>query len=348
MRIAQIAPLAESVPPLRYGGTERVVAWLGDALVEEGCEVVLFACAGSRTRAELSPCAPGPLREAGVRDHTGWLLSMLEDVRARAGEFDVLHFHVDLLHLPLFGELRERVLTTFHGRLDLPDLHPLYVHHRDLAFVSISDAQRRPLPQLNWVATVPHGLPPDQIAPSPTDAGYLAFLGRISPEKRVDRAIEIAVRCSLPLRIAAKIDPVDRAYYEREIAMLLRHPSVEFVGEIGDAEKPKFLAGARALLFPIEWPEPFGLAMIEAMAAGTPVIAWARGSAPEIVENGVTGFVVDSIDAAVAAVNALDGLDRTGVRRRFEQRFTAGRMARDYLKVYQSLGRRRLRLAAAV
>jgi glycosyltransferase involved in cell wall biosynthesis len=339
MRIAQIAPLIESVPPKLYGGTERVVAWLTDELVRRGHEVTLFASGDSRTSAELIACCAQALRLAPeVRDPLPYNIAMLEQVRQRARSFDILHFHVDYLHYPLIRALGVRSLTTLHGRLDLPDLVPLYRMFGDVPVVSISLDQRRPLPWLSWVGNVYHGLPPDLHPFSPRPAGgYLAFLGRICPEKRPDRAIEIARRCGLRLRIAAKVDRADEAYFANYIQPLLAQPGVEFIGEVDEARKGRFLGDAVALLFPIDWPEPFGLTMIEAMACGTPVVAWRCGSVPEIVEDGRTGWIVDSIDEAVRAVSACARLDRAGIRRRFEARFSAARMADDYLALYEAL-----------
>jgi len=337
MRIAQIAPLSESVPPRLYGGTERIVHILTEALVARGHEVSLFASADSRTSARLVPCCPQALRlDLSVRETLPYHIAMIEQVRRRADRFDVLHFHIDLLHFPVFNGDARRTVTTLHGRLDLPELAPVYRLFNHMPLVSISDAQRAPMPPVNWMATVHHGLPLDLYRPG-EGGDYLAFLGRICPEKRPDRAIEIAVRAGVQLKIAAKVDRVDEAYYSTRIAPLLEHPLVSFVGEIGDAEKGRFLGGARALVFPIDWPEPFGLVMIEAMACGTPVIAFRAGSVPEVVEDGLTGFVVDDIEGAVAAVTALDRLDRRAIRRRFETRFSATRMAADYLGVYERL-----------
>lgn len=339
MRIAQVAPLIESVPPKLYGGTERVVSYLTEELVRQGHDVTLFASGDSRTAARLVPGSETALRlNPAVRDPWPYHVIMLDDVRRRASEFDILHFHIDFYHFPLFREMAGRTVTTLHGRLDLPDLPTLYRAFPEMPLVSISNDQRRPLPLVNWAATVYHGLPRDLMS---FDSGgnryYLAFLGRISPEKRPDRAIEIARRAGLPLKIAAKVDAADQLYFEEKIKPLLDDPLVEFVGEIGEADKAAFLGGAIALLFPIDWPEPFGLVMIEAMACGTPVIAWRRGSVPEIIEDDVTGYVVDSIDAAVAAVPLAMQLDSAAVRRRFEARFTAERMAEDYLRIYRSL-----------
>jgi len=339
MRIAQIAPLAEAVPPRLYGGTERIVSYLTEELVREGHEVTLFASADSHTRAKLVPCVPRALRlDSGVQSQLPHTLLMLEQVRRRAHEFDILHFHIDLLQAPLFRDIGARTLTTLHGRLDLPELAPFYREFHELPFVSISNDQRRPMPPVNWVGTVYHGLPTDLLRFSPSGGeGYLAFLGRISPEKRPDRAIEIARLAGLPLKIAAKVDPADRVYFEQRIRPMLEDPLIDFIGEIGEARKSEFLGNARALLFPIDWPEPFGLVMIEAMACGTPVIAFDQGSVPEVLEEGVTGFLVDSVESAAAAVLRLGEIDRRQVRKRFEERFSAQRMACDYLEIYRAL-----------
>jgi glycosyltransferase involved in cell wall biosynthesis len=346
MKIAQIAPLAESVPPRLYGGTERVVSYLTEELVRLGHDVTLFATADSETSAELVPCVPRSLRLSAVQDPIPHYTLMLEKVRQRAGEFDVLHFHTDHLHLPLFRPFARKTVTTLHGRLDVDALGALYREFADLPLVSISDSQRAPLAFANWVATVHHGLA-QEICPfnpafhPPPRGGYFAFLGRVSPEKGLERAIEIVRRGGARLRIAAKIDAVDQGYFDARIEPLLATPGVEFLGEVGEAGKPALLGNATALLFPIAWPEPFGLAMIEAMSCGTPVIAWRNGAVPEIVEHGVTGFIVDSIDAAAAALESAARLDRGRVRERFEARFSAARMTRDYLSVYRALGRRR-------
>ena len=339
MKIAQIAPLAESVPPKLYGGTERVVSYLTEELVRLGHDVTLFASADSQTSARLVACAPRALRlDARVKDPLPHHLMMIERVRSRAHEFDLLHFHVEHVHLPLFRALARKTVTTLHGRLDLPDLAPLYRDFDDMPLVSISDAQRRPLAHANWLATVYHGLS-DPVCPfNPAPRGqYLAFLGRVSPEKGLERAIEIARRSRRRLRIAAKIDRADEEYWRSRIAPHLEDPLIEFIGEVDEERKPALLGNAAALLFPIDWPEPFGLAMIEAMSCGTPVIAWPHGSVPEIVEHGVTGYIVSSVAEAVSAVNALGRLDRAEVRLRFEERFSASRMARDYLAVYRTL-----------
>lgn len=344
MKIAQIAPLAECCPPRLYGGTERIVSYLTEELVRQGHRVTLFASGDSKTNAELVPCCDTALRlNPAVRDHLPYHLRMLEQVRQRADEFDVLHFHTDFLHYPLAAAFGDRMVTTLHGRLDLPDLPPLYSAFPQYPLVSISDDQRRPLPGANWASTVHHGLPKDLLPFSPVPkTGYLAFLGRISREKRPDRAIEIAARAGLPLRIAAKIDAVDQAYWDEIIGpMVAAHPHVEYVGEINERQKAEFLGDARALLFPIDWPEPFGLVMIEAMACGTPVIAFRNGSVPEVINEGVTGFIVRDVEEAAAAVRGLDRLDRTKVRAAFEERFTAERMAEDYLTIYRDLPGRR-------
>lgn len=340
MKIAQIAPLYEAVPPRLHGGTERVVAHLTDALVDMGHEVTLFAAADAHTSAKLIPARKRALRldPAPLKSDLASHLRLMDEVRARAEEFDVLHFHVDLLHFPFFEDIAERTLTTLHGRLDLDDLGEVYRRWHRYPLVSISHDQRSPLPFANWIGTIHHGLNASAYRFHPeADGGYLAFLGRISPEKRPDRAIAIARQVGLPLKIAAKVDSADRKYFEQEILPMLDHPLIEFIGEIGDAEKSDFLGNARALLFPIDWPEPFGLVMIEAMACGTPVIAWRCGSVPEIIEHGVNGFIVDSEDAAATAVQHLPQLDRAQVRDIFEQRFSSHAMARHYLGLYWKL-----------
>jgi len=344
MKIAQIAPLMESVPPRLYGGTERIVFWLTEELVREGHAVTLFASGDSITSAELVPCTREALRlDASVKDPIPYYMLMLDKVRRRADEFDVLHFHIDPLQFPLFRDIAARTVTTLHGRQDLPDLPPLYFGISELPLVSISNAQREPIAHANFAATVYHGLPLDLHKPvfSPR-SGYVAFLGRISPEKRPDRAIEIARAVGVPLRIAAKVDKVDAAYFESTIAPMLAGPGVDFIGEINDARKNEFLGEASALLFPIDWPEPFGLVMIEAMACGTPVLAFRKGSVAEIIDDGVTGRIVDTMEEAVAALPEVLALDRRLVRRRFEERFSAARMARDYVSLYRRLRRRAL------
>lgn len=338
MKIAQIAPLAERCPPALYGGTERVVSYLTEELVEQGHEVTLFASGDSITAADLVPCCETALRlTPGVVDALPYHMIMLNEVAKRADEFDMLHFHIELMHAPVVAPFMQRTLTTLHGRLDMPDLHPFYRAFPDLPLVSISNYQRRPMPPVNWAANIPHGLPKDLLAFNPSGRnGYLAFLGRISPEKRPDRAIEIAARLGMPLKIAAKVDRADRDYWHAVIdPMIKAHPNVEYIGEIGEHQKAEFLGNASALLFPIDWPEPFGLVMIEAMACGTPIVAFRAGSVPEVIEDGVTGFVVDDIDQAVVAVERARRLDRSRVREAFEERFTADRMARDYVALYQ-------------
>jgi glycosyltransferase involved in cell wall biosynthesis len=336
MKIAQISPLIESVPPRLYGGTERIVFWLTEELVRQGHEVTLFASADSITSAELVPCSREALRlNASVKDPIPYYMLMLDRVRRRVDEFDILHFHIDHLHFPLFRDLAARTVTTLHGRQDLPDLPPLYFGFGEMPMVSVSYAQREPFPQANFVSTVYHGLPADLHKPIfHPRGGYVAFLGRISPEKRPDRAIEIARALGLPLKIAAKIDKVDAAYFEETIQPMLTGLGAEYIGEISDAQKNAFLGEALALLFPIDWPEPFGLVMIEAMACGTPVLGFRRGSVPEIIDDGVTGRIVDTVKEAVAALPQVLAMDRRTVRRRFEERFTAERMAKDYLNVY--------------
>ena len=340
MKIAQVSPLYESVPPQLYGGTERIVAHLADALVQFGHDVTLFASADAQTSATLVPVRdqairldPHPLK-SDVAAH----LSMLHDVHRRADEFDLIHFHIDLLHFPIFEDFAGRTLTTLHGRLDLKDLSDVYRRWPVYPLVSISQHQRRPLPLANWVATVPHGLAEELYRPTAEPGGdYLAFLGRISPEKLPDRAIAIAKRTGLKLKIAAKIDVADREYFTAKIEPLLADPQIEFIGEIGESQKSEFLGQAKALLFPIDWPEPFGLVMIEAIACGTPVIAWRCGSVPEVVDDGITGFIVASEDEAVTAVSRAAALDRTKIRAVFERRFAATVMAGNYLDVYSRL-----------
>jgi glycosyltransferase involved in cell wall biosynthesis len=340
MRIAQIAPLHERVPPKLYGGTERVVSYLTEELVRQGHEVTLFASGDSKTAARLIPSCDVAMRLNPItRDPLPYHMIMLEQVRQHASQFDVLHFHIDYLHAPLIRDIADRTVTTHHGRLDLPDLVPFYAVFRELPLVAISNDQRSYLQHANWVGTVHHGLPRDLLPFQPSGSNsYLAFLGRISPEKRPDLAIEIAVKAGMPLKIAAKIDRVDQAYWNEKIAPLIKaHSNVEFIGEINEEDKAAFLGQAAALLFPVDWPEPFGLVMIEAMACGTPVIALRRGAVPEILAEGISGFVVDTADAAVAAVQSITHLDRAAVRGDFERRFTVERMARNYLQIYQGL-----------
>jgi glycosyltransferase involved in cell wall biosynthesis len=340
MKIAQIAPLCEAVPPLLYGGTERIVAYLCDSLVEMGHDVTLFASAEARTAAKLASMRDKAIRldSFPLKSDTAAHLAMLDKVRKRSDDFDILHFHIDLLHFPMFEEMAERTLTTLHGRLDLKDLPAVYARWPEYPLVSISNSQRKPLPDANWVATVQHGIPMRNFRFSPAASGrYLAFLGRISPEKGPERAIAIARAAGVPLKIAAKVDAADAIYFHQKVEPLLADPMVEFVGEIGEDDKSEFLGNALALLFPIDWPEPFGIVLIEAMACGTPVIACNRGSVPEIVEDGVTGFVVNSDEEALDAIGRLKMLNRLRVRHVCERRFSAHAMAKRYLDVYARL-----------
>jgi glycosyltransferase involved in cell wall biosynthesis len=348
MRIAQVAPLYESVPPRQYGGTERVVSYLTEELVRQGHEVTLFASGDSVTQARLIPGSPKSLRtDPNCVDPFACHFGMLEQVYQRAMHFDVVHFHIDYLHFPVSSRKRFPHLTTLHGRLDIPGLASLYQHFPHEPVVSISDAQRKPLSQANWTGTVYHGLPEEIYRCYPEPGKYLAFIGRISPEKRADRAVEIAQRVGLPLKIAAKVDRADREYFYEQIEPLLDHPLVEFVGEIGEREKNAFLGNAYALLFPIDWPEPFGLVMIEALACGLPVIAWRCGSVSEVIDDGVTGFVVDNIADAVKAVERIPELSRTRCREVFETRFSDHRMSHDYLRIYRHLHRLEMEQARA-
>ena len=339
MKIAQIAPLYERVPPLLYGGTERVVSYLTEELVRQGHDVTLFASGDSITRARLVSCAERSLRlDKQIIDPLAHHFVLLEEVFARADEFDFLHFHIDYLHYPISQRHRNlRHLTTLHGLLDLPDLIRLYKTFSKVPVVAISNAQRRSLPWVNWRGTVHHGLPIDLYKPGKVPGKYLLFLGRVSPEKRLDRAIEIAKRTDMPIKVAAKVDAQDRKYFEESIRRLLDEPLVEWIGEVDETEKQELLANAFALLFPIDWPEPFGLVLIEAMACGTPVIAYRRGSVPELVEDGVTGFIVDDVNGAVEGVARVQSLDRVVCRRRFEERFSAKRLARNYLEIYDRM-----------
>ncbi len=340
MRIAQVAPLFEAVPPKLYGGTERVVSYLTEELVAMGHDVTLFASGDSVTSAKLEAPWPRALRlDPDVRDWVATYTLMVEYVRRRAHLFDVLHFHLDYWPNSLFSRQETPFLTTLHGRLDLPEFAAACRLFPEAPVVSISDSQRRPLPDIGWVGTVYHGLPADLLTPRPVAKhDYLAFLGRICPEKGIERAMEIAARVGMKLKVAAKVDKADAEYFKNDVEPLLANNSnVEFIGEINDAQKPDFLSGAKAVLFPIDWPEPFGLVMIEAMACGCPVIAMRRGSVPEVMDDGISGFVVENVDEAVAAFARIDTLDRGRVRAQFEKRFTARRMAEDYLSLYQRL-----------
>jgi glycosyltransferase involved in cell wall biosynthesis len=338
MRIAQIAPLTEAIPPKLYGGTERVIHWLTEELVALGHGVTLFASGDSSTSANLAPIWPKALRlDGAVKDPCALHMTMLEEVRRRAAEFDVLHFHLDYYPFSLFSRQPTPFLTTLHGRLDLPEHQPVFTTFSSIPVISISDSQRKPVPQARFIATIHHGMPEHLLTPQPIQPAYLAFLGRISPEKGIEHAVRIAQGCGLPLKIAAKIDRVDREYFEERIRPLLSLPGMEHIGEISDAEKPAFISGAIALLAPINWPEPFGLVMIEAMACGTPVIAFNRGAVPEILDHGLTGFIVEDEAGAIGAVARVSALSRAAIRRRFEARFTGRRMAEDYLAAYEGL-----------
>jgi glycosyltransferase involved in cell wall biosynthesis len=341
MRIAQIAPLYESVPPCLYGGTERVVSWLTEELVRLGHDVTLFASGDSVTTAHLVPGCPRALRlDPNCKDPLAHHVLMMERVFGDAANFDLIHSHVDYIHFPLVRRTDVPCVTTLHGRLDIPDLVPIYQTFREQPLVSISDLQRAPLPWANWQGTVPHGMPRHSLTFRKGEGKYLAFLGRVSPEKGLDEAIKIACRSGIPLKIAAKVDPVDRAYYEQWIKPMLKCPLVEFIGEIGNDEKNAFLGDAAALLFPIQWPEPFGLVMIEALACGTPVIAYRSGSVPEVIQDGTAGFIVDDVEGAVRAINKLSEIKRRNCRKHFERHFSDERMSSDYLTIYQRLVRR--------
>lgn len=340
MRIAQIAPLFEAVPPKLYGGTERVVYSLTEALVEQGHDVTLFASGDSETSAKLEPVWPQAIRlDPDIKDWVSTYAILMEYVYQRAHQFDVLHFHVDYWPNSLFSRQDVPFLTTLHGRLDLPEFAAIYRMFPHVPLISISNNQRSPVPDLGWAATVYHGMPQNLLTPQPVagERDYFAFLGRISPEKGIERAIRIAQACGVTLKVAAKIDKADQDYFDREVAHLLKSGGVEFIGEINDAQKPAFLSGAKALLFAIDWPEPFGLVMIEAMACGCPVIAFRRGSVPEVMDDGVTGFIVNSVEDAIAACGRLGELNRETVRAQFDKRFTSHRMAKDYVAVYEKL-----------
>lgn len=340
LRIAQVSPLYESVPPKLYGGTERVVSYITEELVALGHDVTLFASGDSITSGRLVPCTPKSLRlDPGCIDQIAHHYVMLDKVfeRAQREEFDIVHFHIDYFHFPLSRVHNIAQLTTLHGRLDLPDLPPLYRRYPDMPVVSISKYQRKPLSFANWVGNVYHGLPVNGLRQGDGGGKYLAFLGRISPEKRVDRAIEIALKAGIPLKIAAKVDRADREYFEQNIKHLLNQPGIEYIGEIREDQKAEFLGNAAAYLFPIDWPEPFGLTVIEAMACGTPVLAFRCGSVPELIAPGISGIIVDNVEEAVSSIDRLLGMDRSGVRRAFENRFTGSRMAQDYVTLYESI-----------
>jgi glycosyltransferase involved in cell wall biosynthesis len=338
VKIAQIAPLVESVPPRLYGGTERVVSWLSEELVRQGHQVTLFASGDSVTRAELVAIVPRALRLDGIHNSLPYNIIMLDQVASRMDDFDVLHFHIDFFHYPIFRNMAHRTLTTVHGRQDLPELPDIYRAFPHMPLVSISDHQRLPVPPVNWMGTVYHGMPENLFKLGRGEGGYLAFLGRICADKGPVEAIEIARRAGMKLKIAAKVDPVDKPYFETVVGPLIeRSPHVDYIGEIDDSRKQDFLGNAGGLLFPIRWPEPFGLVMIEAMACGTPVVAFAAGSVPEIMEDGLTGYIVTDVAAAAEAAGRLDRLYRPTIRTRFEERFSAKAMARDYLKIYGQL-----------
>ena len=340
MKIAQVAPLTEAVPPKLYGGTERVVAYLTDALVELGHEVTLFASGDSMTKAKLDAIWPRALRlDPNVKDYFAPVFMQLETVARRADEFEVIHAHLDYFGYPLLRSLKVASVTTLHGRLDLPELQPLYGLYGDMPVVSISDSQRGPLPQAHYVATILHGLPKDLLQKGPGTGGYLAFLGRISPEKAPDAAIRIAAKSGMKIKMAAKVDKVDEGYYKATVEPLLPQGDIEFIGEIGEHQKSEFLGNAAALVFPIAWREPFGLVMIEAMACGTPVIAFNNGSVPEVLEDGLTGFIVENEQEAIEAVAKIGTLDRDRIRAEFDRRFTAHHMAQNYLELYERLAR---------
>ncbi len=338
MKIAQVAPLCESVPPQYYGGTERIVSYLTEELVDRGHDVTLFASGDSKTKARLEVIVDRGLRlDKCWNDPLAHHMRLIDRVVQMAHKFDVIHFHTDYLHFPVAQLLSTPHVTTLHGRLDLPDLKPLYRHFNTIPVVSISDNQREPVPYANWVETIFNGVPEALYTLHPEPGKYLVFIGRISPEKRVDRAIEIAIRSGMPIRIAAKVDKVDTDYFNTHIRAMFDHPLVDFIGEISDNEKNELLGNAYALLFPIDWPEPFGLTMIEAMATGTPVIAYRRGSVPEIMVEGQTGFIVENQDEAVAAVEKIAMIDRRRCQRIFNERYSARRMAENYVATYQKV-----------
>ncbi|HEY8402868.1 MAG TPA: glycosyltransferase family 4 protein, partial [Cytophagaceae bacterium] len=331
MRIAQVAPLYESVPPKLYGGTERIVSYLTEELVNRGHEVTLFASGDSVTKARLlSPWCCSLRLQENCMDQMAHHFTMMEMVQKEKERFDIIHFHIDYLHFPISRRSNIPHITTLHGRLDIPDIYPLYQEYKDIPVVSISNSQRIPLPENNWKRTIYHGLPTGVYKPHFDKGEYLAFIGRFSPEKRADRAIEAAILAGIPIKLAAKIDKSEMEYFEANIKPLMNHPLVEFVGEIGESEKNEFLGNAKALMFLIDWPEPFGLVMIESMACGTPVIAWKNGSVPEIIDNGESGFIVESMDETIRAIKEIDKIDRSRVRQLFESRFSLDRMVQNY------------------
>jgi glycosyltransferase involved in cell wall biosynthesis len=338
MRIAQISPLYESVPPSLYGGTERVVHYITEELISGGHEVTLFASGDSICSGKLiSPTSKATRLDKNCADQMVSHFTMMEMVEKESKNFDIIHSHIDYLHFPLIRRSKAVYVTTIHGRLDLPELQPLYSEYNDIPLISISDSQRKPVPQANWLGTVYHGLPPNLYKFNSNGGNYLSFVGRVSPEKRIDRAIEIAIKSGIPIKIAAKVDNADMEYYEAKIKNLLKHPLVEFLGEVGDSEKGELLGNSLGMIYPIDWPEPFGLAMIESMACGTPVIAYNNGSVSEVIDEGETGFIVNSIGKAIKCVENLTTIDRNNCRRTFEKRFSASRMVADYLSIYKQL-----------
>jgi glycosyltransferase involved in cell wall biosynthesis len=338
MRIAQVSPLYESVPPRLYGGTERIVSYLTEELVAQGHDVTLFATGDSVTNARLIPVQKEALRfDKEIKDYLPPHYVLLEKVQRFKHKFDIIHYHIDYLHFPLSKRDYTTHVTTLHGRLDLPELFPLYNEYRKMPVISISNAQREPLPQANWIGTIYHGIPNDMYSFYNSTGEYLAFIGRISPEKGLDNAIEISIRAGIPLKIAAKVDKADHEYFEQVIKHRLNHPLVQYLGEIGEKDKNEFLGRAKALLFPINWPEPFGLAMIEAMACGTPIIAFKNGSVPEVVDEGRSGFIVNTLEEAVAAVKNISRISRNVCRKTFETRFSVTRMANEYLPLYEKM-----------
>ena len=338
MRIAQVAPLWESVPPRLYGGTERIVSYLTEELVRLGHDVTLFASGDSITAARLEAICAHALRlNTGIFNRDAPMTMLMEHALGKTGDFDIVHSHLDFMGFPLARRNPTPTVTTFHGRLDLPELEPVFREYAEMPMVSISNSQRKPVSWANWHATVYHGLPRDLYGLHPNSGDYLAFLGRIAPEKRPDHAIELAKRVGIPLRIAAKVDPADQEYFRTEIEPLLSHPLIDYIGEITDAEKQDFLGHAMALVCPYDWPEPFGLVLIEALACGTPVLAYRRGSIPEIIDDLSTGFVCEGLDEMTAAIKGIPEIDRRQCRQTFEQRFTVERMAQNYLQVYEQV-----------
>jgi glycosyltransferase involved in cell wall biosynthesis len=338
LRIAQVAPLTEPVPPKLYGGTERVVSWLTEELVRQGHEVTLFASGDSQTEAELvTVCKQGLRLDPTCKDPFARHVMLITEVSKRGRQFDIIHSHLDYFLFPYLRHMSVRSVHTLHGRLDIPDLKPLYEEYSDMPLVSISNHQRKPIERANWAATVYHGLPEDMYSFTPNPSDYLLFLGRICPDKRPDRAIEIAKRAGMKLVIAAKVDPVDRKYYENEIKPLIDPKFVDYIGEVDDSQKNELLGNAKALIFPIDWPEPFGLVMIEAMACGTPIVAFDCGSVSEIIEDGVNGFKVNTVEEAVRALENIELIDRQTCRNTFNEKYTSRRMAESYVELYMQI-----------